>query len=150
MRRFITSMTVPAVVCCLFFCAACKEGSGGKKEEAGTKENAEPQKSENELAVEAEQTARTFFEACAKEDWEGAESVAPGYFEEPEDAERLKARYGGLEVLELGKAFKKPKRKYPGFFVPYRIKFKDGDVNEHNIAVRNDFPGNKWRVDGGI
>jgi len=43
----------------------------------------------------------------------------------------------------------KPKP-YPGWFVPYEIKFKNGEVTKFNLAVRNDNPAKRYVVDGGI
>jgi hypothetical protein len=55
---------------------------------------------------------------------------------------------GGLQVISLGEPFQaKP---YPGWFVPYEIKFKNREVHKHNLAIRNDNPTKRYMVDGGI
>ena len=62
--------------------------------------------------------------------------------------QRLKDYLGGLEIVSLGKPF--TSQAYPGQFVPYEIKLKDGTVKKHNLAVRKDNPAGRWQVDGGI
>jgi hypothetical protein len=39
---------------------------------------------------------------------------------------------------------------YPGWFVPYEIRLKSGEVKKHNLAIRNGNPAKHWLVDGGI
>ncbi len=105
----------------------------------------EPQKlpdNEKYSSMTAEEAARTFFEACAKEDWGEA-----GKFMSPVN-QRLKEYLGGLQIVSLGKAF--TSQRYPGRFVPYEIKLKDGAIKKHNLAVRKDNPAHRWQVDGGI
>lgn len=160
-----------AVVCLSFAVTGCNKAGEGKDNEPKAEDKAKEQPSEAkgpeekgkydkydpEMAAQAEQTARTFFEACAKEDWEAANEVAATYFDEPKSEAHYKGRFGGVEIIELGKAVKEAfdegesKGKfYPGYFVPYKVKTKDGEIREHRIAVRNDPPSKKWRVDGGI
>ncbi len=91
-----------------------------------------------------EEMARAFFEACASEDWDEVlkfenMSAIP---------ESTKKYLGGLEVIHIGKAFKAGK--YPGWFVPYEIRLKDGYVKKFNLAVRNDNKAKRYVVDGGI
>ncbi len=38
---------------------------------------------------------------------------------------------------------------YPGVYVPYKVRFSAG-VREHNLALRNDNPQNRWVYHGGI
>ncbi len=88
------------------------------------------------------ETARAFFEACAKENWSEA-----GKFYQPLSGE-MKKYLGGLQLVRLGKPFKS--KSYPGWMVPYEIKFKDGRTKSYNLAVRNDNPAKRYVVDGGL
>ncbi len=105
----------------------------------------EPQKlpdNEKYASMTPEEAARAFFEACAKEDWNEV-----GKFMSP-ISQRLKDYLGGVEIVSLGKAF--TSKAYGGQFVPYEIKFKNGRIQKHNLAVRKDNPAHRWQVDGGI
>jgi outer membrane lipoprotein-sorting protein len=105
----------------------------------------EPQKlpdNEKYASMTPEQATRAFFEACAKGDWTEA-----GKFMSPVN-QGLKDYLGGLQVVSLGQAFSS--QNYPGRFVPYEIKLKDGTVKKHNLAVRKDNQAGRWQVDGGI
>jgi hypothetical protein len=100
----------------------------------------EPQKlSDNEKysAMTAEQAARAFLEACAREDWDEA-----GKFYSP-ITPSLKQAYGGLKIVSLGESF--TSKTYPGRFVPYEIKFRTQDVN---VRLSNSNPGNRYVVMG--
>jgi hypothetical protein len=89
-----------------------------------------------------EEIARYFFEACAKSDWEKVIKVYPDLdYSTKED-------FGGIELIEIGKSFQSGT--YPGYFVPYTIKFKSGDVKKMNLAVRKDNPYQMWMIDGGL
>ncbi|MGC8641378.1 MAG: hypothetical protein ACP5XB_16055 [Isosphaeraceae bacterium] len=90
-----------------------------------------------------EQAARAFFEACAKENWEEVHK----YWERPLD-ERIKSYLGGLTIVRLGEPFQS--KIYPGWFISYEIKFKDGTVTKHKLAIRKDNPAKRYVVDGGI
>jgi outer membrane lipoprotein-sorting protein len=106
----------------------------------------EPQKLPDNQKYEQmtpQQTARAFFEACGKEDWA---EVQKFYGTPPTD--RMKQYLGGLKIVRLGEPFQaKP---YAGWFVPYEIEFKGGEVKKHNLAVRNDNPAKRYVVDGGL
>jgi hypothetical protein len=99
-----------------------------------------------------EQAARTFFEACSREDWtEVAKFWEPGT-RYPLD-EKAKNYLGGLQVISLGKPFSAWTRngqKVGGAFVPYKIRFKDGEVKKFHVQVRCDNPDKRWQVDGGL
>jgi hypothetical protein len=89
------------------------------------------------------EAARAFFEACSKEDWQELKN----YWPIPVN-EKFKKNLGGLDIINIGEPFQaKP---YPGWFVPYEIKFKNGEVQKHNLAVRNDNPAKRYMVDGGL
>ena len=105
----------------------------------------EPQKlpdNQRYASMAPEEAAHAFFQACAKGDWTETEK-----FISPVN-QRLKDYLGGLEIVSLGKPF--TSQSYPGQFVPYEIKLKDGTVKKHNLAVRKDNPAGRWQVDGGI
>ncbi len=92
------------------------------------------------------EAARTFFEACAKEDWKEAEKF---WYSSLDD--RIKSYLGGLQIVSLGKPFQsKGYAGGKGWFIPYEIKLKDGHVHKHNLAMRNDNPAQRYVVDGGI
>jgi hypothetical protein len=88
--------------------------------------------------------ARAFFEACAKSDWVGARVFAGSFVDNPQIQDWL----GGLKLISIGKPFKSGQ--YPGWFVPYEIKLKSGEIKQYNLAIRNDTPRGLWMVDGGI
>jgi hypothetical protein len=98
----------------------------------------EPQRlSDNEKyeRMTPEQAARTFFEACAKKDWDEAKK-----FMQPLD-ERIQSYLGGLEIVSLGKPFQS-KGGYGGWFVPYEIKL----TMKVQFTVRNDNPAKRYVV----
>jgi RNA polymerase sigma factor (sigma-70 family) len=104
-------------------------------------------------AAQAQQTARDFFEALGEEDWNKVEQFYPSYAPpghrfNDEFTEQLKSYLGGLEIISLGEPFTKPP--YPGVFVPYEIRFKNGESKKFNLAVRQDNPEQKWYWDGGL
>jgi len=89
------------------------------------------------------QVAETFFNACAKEDWDEAEKFFPGKMDK-----RVREFLGGLKVVSLGEAFQS--KPYRGWFVPYEFILKSGETRKFNLAVRKDNPAKRWTVDGGI
>jgi hypothetical protein len=102
-----------------------------------------------EQAVQAKQTAQDFFDALGKQDWDKMASVCqPGYALGDMLNSEQKDYFKGLQVLSLGEPFKKSS--YGGVYVPYRIRFRDGEEKEFNLAVRNDNPKGKWYFDGGF
>ncbi|MGD0461681.1 MAG: RNA polymerase sigma factor [Tepidisphaeraceae bacterium] len=102
-------------------------------------------------AMTPQQAARAFFEACGRKDWTEAQKFYPMPLDD-----RLKQLLGGLEIVNLGDAFSSPP--YPGWFVPYEIKFPYYDfklplqkaIKKQNLAVRKDNPAGRWQVDGGL
>ncbi len=89
------------------------------------------------------ETAAAFFEACSKENWDEAQKFWPMPLNET-----IKKYLGGVQVMSLGEPFQS--KGYAGWFVPYEIKFKDGESQKHNLAIRNDNPAKRYMVDGGI
>ncbi len=90
------------------------------------------------------EAAQAFFQACANEDWDEFLKFSP----RSAVSQGTKDFLGGLEIISLGEPFKSGQ--YPGWFVPYEIKVKSGQVRKHNLAIRNDNPAKRYVVDGGI
>ncbi|MCC6696818.1 MAG: hypothetical protein IT365_14400 [Candidatus Hydrogenedentes bacterium] len=107
--------------------------------------------SQGETAVPAqvqkltpEETARAFIEACGREDWNTVQvfyPVAP-------IPQHFKEALGGIQLVSLGTPFQSGQ--FPGWFVPYEIRLKNGEVKKHNLTVRNDNAAGIYQVDGGI
>lgn len=90
------------------------------------------------------ETAQAFFQACADENWD--EFLK--FWSASDVDEQIKEYLGGLEIISIGEPFKSGL--YPGWFVPYEIKLRNGRVKKMNLAVRNDNPAKRYVVDGGI
>jgi hypothetical protein len=95
-------------------------------------------------SMTAEQAARVYWEAFAREDWIEAER-----FRKHPLAEKIKQLAGGLELISLGEAFASEAYDPDGRFVPYEIRLRGGDVLKHNIALKKDRKTGRWFVDGG-
>ncbi len=91
-----------------------------------------------------EEAATAFFTACAKEDWD--ELVK--FLGQTGVPQLMKDYLGGLEIISIGEAFQSAN--YPGWFVPYEVKLKSGQIKKHNLAIRKDNPANRFEYDGGI
>jgi RNA polymerase sigma factor (sigma-70 family) len=120
------------------------------------------------------EVAQTFFEACSQEDWAGAAKYwPPGLLkQDPTFLTTMTNMYGGLQIVSLGKPFKgrvsiakmielqpesrnqfsspKGSFEYPGVYVPYEIRLKDGTVKKWNLAIRCDNAESHWYWDGGL
>jgi hypothetical protein len=83
-------------------------------------------------SITAEQAARTFFEACSREDWDEASK-----FMSPVNA-NTKQYLAGLQILSVGESF--TSKTYSGRFVPYEIQLRAQDfvirVSNTNSAHR--------------
>lgn len=97
---------------------------------------------EKYASMTAEQAARAYFEAFARQDWTEAEK-----FRRDSVDENTKKVVSTLEVVSIGKAF--TSQGYPGSFVPYEIKLNNGHTIKHNIALKKDLKTGRWFVDGG-
>lgn len=91
-----------------------------------------------------EDLARVFLEACGAQDWTKALRYMP--FQEVPVG--IKKEVGGAQLLSIGKPFQSGL--YPGWFVPYELKLKSGEIRQGNLAVRNDNPAKQFVFDGGI
>ena len=88
-------------------------------------------------------TASFFFDTLAREDWDALLAVYPA----TRVSDLVKKLYGGIQVISIGEPFKSGI--YPGYFVPYEIRLRDGQVKKFKLAVRNDNRAHRWTVDGG-
>lgn len=105
-----------------------------------------PEKDESISRLTPEQVARFALEDLSKEDFDTHKSIW-GFVNKVAFGINGN-RYAGCEIIEVGTAFQSGD--YPGYYVPYKIKFKDGNIKIFQIAVRNDNPNKVWLVDGGI
>lgn len=106
----------------------------------------EPQKAagdEKYTGLTPEQTARAFFEACGRGDWGVAEKFWPGSLDE-----RIRGYLKGLQVVNIGKAFTSGASS--ANFVPYEIKFANGEVKKWNLALKKNQNVDRWIFDGGL
>ncbi len=108
----------------------------------------EPQKlpdNEKYEKMTPKEAAEAFFEACSNEDWDEAQKFWSGSV-----SGRIKEYLGGLQIISIGEPFQSKGYTKSGWFVPYEIKLKNGAVKKLKLAVRNDNPGKRYIVDGGI
>lgn len=99
-----------------------------------------PQKlpdNEKYASMTAEQAARAFFEACAREDWDEVEK-----FKSPVSA-GLKEFLGGLEIVSLGESF--TSEAYGGRYVPYEVKLRPQEIN---VRVSNANSAKRYVITG--
>ena len=131
--------------------------------------DADNEKFQAQTGTTPAEVARTFFDACAREDWSTVGKFWPDKLED-----RTKKYLGGMEVVSLGKPFRarisiaalielqpnlrgQLKRmgnqkdfQGPQVYVPYEIRFKDGEVKKWQLAIRCDNPDHRWYFDGGL
>ena len=99
---------------------------------------------EKYAAMTPEQAARTFFEACGREDWNEVGKFCTM-------TAGLKEFLGGVEVVTIGNHFTSALTLIGGpLFVPYEIKLKAGHIKKFNLALKKDGRTGRWYVDGGI
>jgi outer membrane lipoprotein-sorting protein len=99
---------------------------------------------EKYASMTAEQAARAYFEAFARQDWAEAEK-----FRRDRVSDQTKRIVTGLQVVQIGESFTSAGYDPSGRFVPYEIKLGDGKVIKHNIALKKDAKTGRWFVDGG-
>lgn len=95
-------------------------------------------------AMTPRQVADAVLTAMANEDWDGMRDFAGTIF----DNKGFQDYAGGLTIISIGKPFKSGL--YRGWFVPYEVKLKSGDVKKYDLAIRNDNPRHQWEFDGGF
>jgi outer membrane lipoprotein-sorting protein len=98
---------------------------------------------EKYAAMTAEQAARAYFEALARQDWTEAEK-----FRRDKVSEKVKQIVASLEVVSIGQAFASASYDPDGRFVPYEIKL-GGQTLKHNVGLKKDKKTGRWFVDGG-
>jgi len=86
--------------------------------------------------------AAEFLRACSHEHWDKAGRLYLGTI-----PDGVRQRFGGVELLDVGKSFERP-RQYSGRFVPYKVRFRTETVVKRQLAMKGG-PGG-WRVDGGL
>jgi outer membrane lipoprotein-sorting protein len=91
-----------------------------------------------------EEAAALLLDAFSRQDWDQALAVYPYSGFEP----RFKEMFGGMQVISLGEPFQSGL--YAGWFVPYEVRLKSGQVRKHNLALRNDNEARRWVLDGGL
>lgn len=120
------------------------------------------------------EAARALFEAMSRQDWtEAAKYWPPGYLKRnPTFLDTISNMYGGSEIVSLGKPFKgrisiakmielqpesrnqfastKGSFEATSVFVPYEIRFKDGEIKKWQISISCDNPESRWYWDGGL
>ena len=99
------------------------------------------EKYENMAPIEV---VRTFFQACADENWEETIKFLPT----TAIPEHFKNILGGLEIISLGEPFQSAP--YPGWFIPYEIKLQTGQIRKHTLSIRKDNPAKRFVIDGGL
>ncbi len=87
------------------------------------------------------EAAAMFFNGLAQSDYDALLAVYPA-----SAPPRWASGFAGGELLSLGEPFQSG----PGWFVPYEYRFASGQVKKFKLAVRNDNPQHRWRVDGGF
>src|SRR5262249_51446624 len=106
----------------------------------------EPQRlkdNEKYASMSPEQAARAFFEACGRGDW----TEAAKFFPIPLN-EQVRGYLEGLQVVSLGTPFTSAGN--DARFVPYEVKFKNGESKRFNLALKKDPRTSRWFVDGGF
>ena len=104
----------------------------------------------NMTGLTPEQAAKTFLEACGREDWGEVAKFWP-----PGESLNSFTNYGGLEIVSLGKPFRGKviewgNKQYAGVYVPYEIRLRGGSIKKWQLAIRCDDPDKRWRFDGGM
>jgi hypothetical protein len=96
------------------------------------------------VPTNAKEAATLFFESLSREDYSQLLTVYPVSTVDP----KIKTIFGGLKVNSIGEPFQSGL--YHGWFVPYEIQLKNGEVKKHNLAIRNDSRQKRFQVDGGF
>jgi hypothetical protein len=97
--------------------------------------------------ITPKEAAEAFFKACSEKNWdEFAKFIPP--LDNDDRIEQIKEYLGGLQVISIGKPFKMGD--FPGWYVPYKVRFNNGLVQEWDLAIRNDNLAKRYMLDGGI
>ena len=101
---------------------------------------------ENFSNITSKRAAELIFAAMAKNDFDSDKEIWAQFNFVAKKI--MKNKYGGLQVIKIGEPFKSGN--YPGEFIPYEIKLRDGTIRKWKLALRNDNPNKVWMVDGGL
>jgi hypothetical protein len=97
--------------------------------------------------ITPKEAAETFFKACSEKNWDEFLKFMPP-LDNNDRIEQIKEYLGGLQVISIGKPFKMGE--FPGWYVPYKVRFNNGLVQDWDLAIRNDNPAKRYILDGGI
>ena len=101
-------------------------------------------------STEATQAARSFLEAVRNEDWNAVAKFwpqdAPKHFDDI-FTEKTKGYVGGLKIISLGTPYMERPRSW--VFVPYEVRFKNGDRQTNSLRIRQ-HPDGHWDWVGGF
>jgi len=103
-----------------------------------------PDEREKYESMTPKEMAEVFFQACANEDW----NEVLKFMTSSEVSQGFKDYYGGLEIINIGEPFKSDR--YHGWYVPYEIRLRSGDVKKWNLAVTNQYEVPRYLFDGGL
>ena len=103
-------------------------------------------KNETYSNTDSKAAAEMIFDAMAKNDFESNKEIWSLF--NVVTKRILATKYGGLTVIKIGEPFKSGL--YPGEFIPYEVRLKDGTIKRYKLALRNDNPNKVWMVDGGL
>ncbi|PKP22907.1 MAG: hypothetical protein CVU05_01810 [Bacteroidetes bacterium HGW-Bacteroidetes-21] len=98
--------------------------------------------------MKSEEVAKLFFESLSKLDYNTLNKIAPEITSMLKKDNDFQKEVKNLVIINIDKSFKSGL--YPGEFVPYEIKFKNGEIKKMNLAIRNDNKEKSWMVDGGF
>ncbi|MFB0523964.1 MAG: hypothetical protein ACETVZ_00360 [Phycisphaerae bacterium] len=87
---------------------------------------------------------KAFLQACAEEDWDEFLKFTT----DSEVNQKVKDYNGGLEIISIGEPFKSDN--YHGWYVPYEIRLKSGEIKKWNLAVSNRNLAQRYLFDGGF
>lgn len=87
-----------------------------------------------------QEVAQVFFQACAEKNWDEVRKFSSL-------SQQFKDWYGGLKIISIGEPFRPDT--YHGWYVPYEITLKSGEVRKHNLALCPG-PMGRFVVDGGL
>ena len=65
-------------------------------------------------------------------------------------AKELKNHYSDITEITIGEPFKVDSNLYPGVYIPYKIRFKNGNIEEGRVAIKYRYDNEKisWFFDG--
>lgn len=97
--------------------------------------------------ITPKKAAEAFFKACSEKNWDEFLKFMPP-LDNDDRIEQIKQYLGGLQVISVGEPFKRGE--FPGWYVPYKVRFNNGLVQDWDLAIRNDNPAKRYVLDGGI